>query len=157
MRFERRAATRQGCGHAYGSIYSGPIGAIVTPQLQSMEHSRTLPYASSLCGACYEVCPVKINIPEILLHLRNKVVEQGSAPFAERVAMKVASVALSDSGSLSTAQQLVRIAQRPFVHDGTIRSLPGVLNGWSSVRDLNAVPKQSFREWWAEREEGRKL
>jgi L-lactate dehydrogenase complex protein LldF len=62
---------RQTGGHAYGSIYSGPIGAILTPQLQSMEHSQSLPYASSLCGACYEVCPVKINIPEILIHLRN--------------------------------------------------------------------------------------
>ena len=68
---------RQTGGHAYGSIYSGPIGAILTPQLQSMEHSRSLPYASSLCGACYEVCPVKINIPEILIHLRQKIVEHG--------------------------------------------------------------------------------
>ena len=66
---------RQTGGHAYGSIYSGPIGAILTPQLQSMEHSTSLPYASSLCGACYEVCPVKINIPEILIHLRRRIVE----------------------------------------------------------------------------------
>ena len=63
---------RQTGGHAYGSIYSGPIGAILTPQLHSMEHSQSLPYASSLCGACYEVCPVKINIPEILIHLRQR-------------------------------------------------------------------------------------
>ena len=68
---------RQTGGHAYGSIYSGPIGAILTPQLQGMEHSTSLPYASSLCGACYEVCPVKINIPEILIHLRRKIVESG--------------------------------------------------------------------------------
>lgn len=61
---------RQTGGHAYGSVYSGPIGAILTPQLQSMAHSQSLPYASSLCGTCYEVCPVKINIPEILVHLR---------------------------------------------------------------------------------------
>ena len=67
---------RQTGGHAYGSIYSGPIGAILTPQLQSMEHSQSLPYASSLCGACYEVCPVKINIPEILIHLRRRIVEE---------------------------------------------------------------------------------
>ena len=70
---------RQTGGHAYGSIYSGPIGAILTPQLQSMEHSQSLPYASSLCGACYEVCPVKIDIPEILIHLRRKIV--GQKPF----------------------------------------------------------------------------
>jgi L-lactate dehydrogenase complex protein LldF len=143
---------RQTGGHAYGSIYSGPIGAIVTPQLQSMEHSKTLPYASSLCGACYEVCPAKINIPEILLHLRNKVVEHGDAPFGERVAMKVAAVALSAPAPLAAAQQLARIAQAPFVTDGVIHALPGMLGGWTAVRDLRAIPKQSFREWWAERE-----
>src|SRR5262249_17771424 len=60
---------RQTGGHAYGSVYSGPIGAILSPQLQSLKHSQSLPYASSLCGACYEACPVKINIPEILIHL----------------------------------------------------------------------------------------
>ena len=146
---------RQTGGHAYGSIYSGPIGAIVTPQLQSMEHSRTLPYASSLCGACYEVCPVKINIPDVLLHLRSKVVEQGNAPLGERIAMGAAALALSGPASLSAAQQLGRIAQIPFVRDGAIHSLPGMLSGWTAVRDLQPIPKQSFREWWAERQVGR--
>ena len=70
---------RQTGGHAYGSVYAGPIGAILTPQLQKMEHGESLPYASSLCGACYEVCPVKINIPEVLIHLRNRVVEKKTA------------------------------------------------------------------------------
>ena len=70
---------RQTGGHAYGSVYAGPIGAILTPQLQRMEHAQSLPYASSLCGACYEVCPVKINIPEVLIHLRNKVVQKQTA------------------------------------------------------------------------------
>src|ERR1700733_3024240 len=69
---------RQTGGHAYGSVYAGPIGAILTPQLQEMHHAQSLPYASSLCGACYEVCPVKINIPEVLIHLRNKVVKQNT-------------------------------------------------------------------------------
>src|ERR1700745_3039723 len=73
---------RQTGGHAYGSVYAGPIGAILTPQLQEMHHAQTLPYASSLCGACYEVCPVKINIPEVLIHLRNKVVKQNTAGVA---------------------------------------------------------------------------
>ena len=84
---------RQTGGHAYGSVYAGPIGAILTPQLQSMEHAQSLPYASSLCGACYEVCPVKINIPEVLVHLRNKVVERQTAGFGllthpEAIAMR---------------------------------------------------------------------
>ena len=140
---------RQTGGHAYGSVYAGPIGAILTPQLQFMEHSQTLPYASSLCGACYEVCPVKINIPEILVHLRGKIVERGDAPLLERAAMKAASYALENSERLATAQKLARWAQIPFNRGGTIHSLPGFLAGWTSVRDLPAVPKESFREWWS--------
>lgn len=142
---------RQTGGHAYGSIYAGPIGAILTPQLQNMEHSRSLPYASSLCGACYEVCPVKINIPEVLIHLRGRVVEEGHAPLTERVAMKAAAFLFGDAGRLEMGQKLARLGQKPFEHDGVIDSLPGMLAGWTSVRDLMPVPKQSFREWWSER------
>jgi L-lactate dehydrogenase complex protein LldF len=143
---------RQTGGHAYGSIYSGPIGAIITPQLQSMKHSQSLPYASSLCGACYEVCPVKINIPEILIHLRGKVVKAGGAPFEERMAMKTAAFALSRAGRLSAAQKLARIVQWPFERDGLLHHLPGLLSAWTEVRDLPAVPSESFREWWSKRE-----
>ncbi|HLH40309.1 MAG TPA: LutB/LldF family L-lactate oxidation iron-sulfur protein [Bryobacteraceae bacterium] len=143
---------RQTGGHAYGSIYSGPIGAILTPQLQSMEHSQTLPYASSLCGACYEVCPVKIDIPEILLRLRNRIVSNGDAPLSERIAMKSAAVALSGPRLLRIAHAAARLGQIPFKKGGAIRSLPGMLAGWTEVRDLSAIPKQSFRDWWKERE-----
>jgi L-lactate dehydrogenase complex protein LldF len=143
---------RQTGGHAYGSIYAGPIGAILTPQLQSMQHSQSLPYASSLCGACYEVCPVKINIPEILIHLRARVVEQGQAPFMEKLGMKAAAMAFSDGERLETAGALARLAQKPFVHDGLIRHLPGMLGGWTASRDLRPIPRESFREWWAKRE-----
>jgi len=143
---------RQTGGHAYGSVYAGPIGAILTPQLQDMKHSQSLPYASSLCGACYEVCPVKINIPEILIHLRNKLVESGDAPLSERMAMKAASFALSDSGHLQTAQGLARLGQKAFTEDGVMTSLPGLLAGWTAVRDLNAIPKESFRKWWKKRQ-----
>jgi L-lactate dehydrogenase complex protein LldF len=144
---------RQTGGHAYGSIYSGPIGAILTPQLQSMDHSRSLPYASSLCGACYEVCPVKIDIPEILIHLRRKIVEKGDAPIGERIAMKAAALALADAGRLSAAQKLARVAQWPFERDGYLEHVPPPLNAWTKTRDLPATPRQSFREWWASREE----
>lgn len=144
---------RQTGGHAYGSVYAGPIGAILTPQLQSMRHSQSLPYASSLCGACYEVCPVKINIPDILLHLRGKVVEQGDAPILERLEMKAAAFALSDEGRFELAQKAGRLGQIPFQRDGVIRSLPGMLSGWSAVRDLKPIPAQSFREWWAARKQ----
>ncbi len=139
-------------GHAYGSVYAGPIGAILTPQLQRMQHSQSLPYASSLCGACYEVCPVKINIPEILIHLRSKAVDQGYAPFAERAAMKAAAFAMAGGTRFSVAQKLARIVQQPFERDGNLYHLPGMLAGWTKFRELEAIPKQSFREWWAARE-----
>jgi L-lactate dehydrogenase complex protein LldF len=146
---------RQTGGHAYGSIYSGPIGAILSPQLQGMEHSKSLPYASSLCGACYEVCPVKIDIPEILIHLRGKLVESGYPPLAERVAMKAAAVALADGDRLAAAQKLARLCQWPFEHEGQLRNLPGMLGGWTAFRDLAAIPKESFRDWWAARSGGK--
>ena len=138
-------------GHAYGSVYGGPIGAILTPQLQDMQHSQSLPYASSLCGACYEVCPVKINIPEILIHLRGKAVEAGYGTFAERIGMKAAAFALAEGTRLGAAQKLARIGQIPFERNGKLNHLPGMLAGWTEFRDLDAIPKQSFRDWWAER------
>jgi L-lactate dehydrogenase complex protein LldF len=146
---------RQTGGHAYGSVYGGPIGAILTPQLQSMQHSQTLPYASSLCGACYEVCPVKINIPEILVHLRNKVVEQGDAPLLEKMAMKAASYVLESPEHIDRARKLGRIGQSPFAKNGVISHLPFGLDAWTATRDLPAIPKESFREWWVKRESGR--
>jgi L-lactate dehydrogenase complex protein LldF len=142
---------RQTGGHAYGSIYSGPIGAIVTPQLQRMRHSTSLPYASSLCGACYEVCPVKIDIPEILLHLRRRVVEQGSSALSERLAMKGAAAVFASEKIYAAAQAAVRLAQLPMVKDGLFRNLPGPMSGWTKTRDLRAVPGQSFRQWWKTR------
>ena len=142
---------RQTGGHAYGSIYSGPIGAILTPQLQQMRHSTTLPYASSLCGACFEVCPVKINIPEILIHLRKRVVEQGDAPLGERIALKATAVAFSGPRTLAAAQAGSRLVQKRFEREGYLYDLPGLLAGWTATRDLPAVPAESFRQWWSRR------
>ncbi len=146
---------RQTGGHAYGSIYAGPIGAILTPQLQGMEHSESLPYASSLCGACYEVCPVKINIPEVLIHLRGRIVREhqhGLGNLApENVAMQAMAITFAATNRYEAAQRLARIGQWPVVRKGMITSLPGFLGGWTDVRDLQPIPKQSFREWFAER------
>ena len=141
---------RQTGGHAYGSIYSGPIGAILTPQLQGMEHSRSLPYASSLCGACYEVCPVKINIPEILIHLRRRIVEDRGS-YLERLAMKGAALTFSDSRWFARAQRIGRFLQRRVGPNGIARRLPGPLAAWTATRDLPATPRESFREWWKTR------
>ena len=143
---------RQTGGHAYGSTYSGPIGAILTPQLNNMQHAQSLPYASSLCGACYEVCPVKINIPEVLIHLRSRVVREQKSEFdLEAMAMRAAAAAFASHRRFEAAQRLGRIGQWPFESKGWMRNLPGMLGNWTRVRDLRALPQQTFREWWKER------
>lgn len=144
-------------GHAYGPVYQGPIGAILTPQLQNLAQSRTLPYASSLCGACYDVCPVKINIPEILLLLRGQLVREQQSTFIgrlkpENIAMQAMALFFSRAGLLATAEAMAEIAQWPFAHDSTIDHLPGPLSAWTRTRDLPSIPKQSFRQWWRNRE-----
>ena len=135
--------TRTG-GHAYGSVYPGPIGAILTPQLIGVENAPTLPYASSLCGACYEVCPVKIDIPKVLLHLRAKVVEQ-KARSAEGLAMRAAGWLFRGRRRFEAAQRAVRLCAPQA------KRLPGPLAAWTKTRDLKAVPKRSFRAWWRRR------
>ncbi len=145
-------------GHAYESVYAGPIGAILTPQLQAMEKARSLPYASSLCGACYEVCPVKINIPEVLIHLRGKVVREDQKTLAGQlslwnIGMQAAAFLFKDAGRLAAAEKLGQVGQQVLVSkNGFIEWMPGMLSGWTQTRDLKAMPAQSFRAWWAERE-----
>jgi L-lactate dehydrogenase complex protein LldF len=144
-------------GHAYNSVYPGPIGAILTPQLVGVGKPGpdSLPYASSLCGACYEVCPVKINIPEVLIHLRGRVVrrrQDAGGPLArldpENAGMQLLTRLFSDRARFEAAQRLARVGQWPLAREGTIRRLPGKLAGWTMVRDLKPVPDQTFREWW---------
>jgi L-lactate dehydrogenase complex protein LldF len=137
-------------GHAYGSTYPGPIGAILTPMLSDLEEAGSLPYASSLCGACYEVCPVKIDIPQVLVHLRRREVERQSAS-AERTVMRAMARVFADRRLYEAAQRSGRLAQWPLVRDGSIKRLPGPLAGWTSARDLPPVPRQSFRTWWRAR------
>ena len=141
-------------GHAYGSVYPGPIGAILTPQLVGVKQAKTLPYASTLCGACYEVCPVKINIPEVLLHLRGEVTRQASPLNPEALAMRELSRIFASPKRYEQAQQMARRGQGLFMHEGVIDHLPGMLAGWTTARDLVPVPKQSFRDWWRERQKG---
>lgn len=146
-------------GHAYESVYPGPIGAILTPQLHSMEEGRSLPYASSLCGACYEVCPVKINIPEVLIHLRGKIVEQDQKTLSGKlglwnIGMQATAFLFASSSRLSLAQHLGQIGQKVVVSkNGFIEHLPLMLSGWTQTRDLRPLPAQSFRDWWAQREQ----
>ncbi len=148
---------RQTGGHAYGSVYSGPIGAILTPQLFSLEYAESLPYASSLCGACYEVCPVKINIPEVLVYLRGQVVEKdgrglGSVFSQERIGMKMMARIFLSHERFEKAQHMARVFAQPFTgRDGWIHKLPGLAGQWTAARDLAPVPSESFREWWRNR------
>ena len=123
-------------GHAYGSVYAGPIGAILAPQIHGLEEHASLPYASTLCGACYEVCPVKINIPRILVHLRSKV-RHGSR---ERLAMGFVDWICRTPRRMRAVTAL----GRPLA-----RFVP--LPGWSRSRDLPELPKEGFSAWWRRR------
>jgi L-lactate dehydrogenase complex protein LldF len=151
---------RQTGGHAYGSPYAGPIGAILTPQLEHMQHGQSLPYASSLCGACYEVCPVKINIPEVLIDLRAKVVDQERAQPRRwtdpmYMGMKAANFAFASASRFRLAQWMGRLGLRFFTdRDGWIRKLPNLGARWTLSRDLPGLPDQTFRHWWTQRESG---
>jgi len=140
-------------GHAYGSVYPGPIGAVLNPQLRgtASDIDKSLPYASSLCGACFDACPVRINIPELLVELRGTVVKNaGNTP--ESAAMKAAAWVLSDPKRLAVAQRAATTAGR-FTGGKPLRSIPG-LGAWTNARDVPSPPKESFRQWWA-RERGK--
>jgi L-lactate dehydrogenase complex protein LldF len=134
-------------GHAYGSVYPGPIGAILTPQLRGIENAASLPFASSLCGACYEVCPVKIDIPNVLLHLRAKAVE-ATGRTLEGLTMHAAAWVFGSPRRLSFAQRLAQ----PLSRLRTIRRLPPPLSRWTRTRDLEPPAAESFRSWWRKRE-----
>ncbi|MET8009074.1 lactate utilization protein B [Streptomyces sp. NPDC005271] len=140
-------------GHTYGSVYSGPIGAILNPQLRgtTSEVDRSLPYASTLCGACYEVCPVKIDIPEVLVHLRARMVDESRfrpLPKPERLAMSAARWVLSRPARLAAAQRAGSVAGRLIGRNGRITRLPRPLSGWTDARDIPSPPPESFRTWW---------
>ena len=137
-------------GHAYGSPYPGPIGAILSPQLRGVTSpaDASLPFASSLCGACYEVCPVAINIPEALVYLRARSVESKKR-YPERAVFKLSAYLLSDARRLAAAQRAVAASRHVAGRGGRIRRLPPPLSGWTDTRDAPAPPRESFRAWWA--------
>ena len=141
-------------GHAYGSVYPGPIGAILSPQLTGIEDSASLPYASSLCGACYDVCPVKINIPDILVHLRAKHTEtyaaEHKAPSAEASAMKAAAFVMSNPTRWKLALRAGRLGRILGRKRGVIGEIPLPLaRQWTDSRDFARPPQQTFRDWWS--------
>lgn len=132
-------------GHAYGSVYPGPIGAILSPQLRGIQSDidASLPYASSLCGACYEVCPVAIDIPEVLVHLRESVAQQGGKGHRlEKAAIMAAGWVLNHPGALAAGERLASRTRR--FHPAR----PPGAGGWTASRELPEVPAESFRDWW---------
>jgi len=143
-------------GHAYGWVYPGPIGAVVTPALTGLEGAKDLPFASSLCGACREVCPVKINIPHMLLRLRTRLTDgddagEHRAPFLERLLAGGYTRLMSSPGLLSWVRGLGRLAQAPLSSRGRLRRLPlPLLSRWTKSKDLPALAPKSFRQVWDE-------
>ena len=149
-------------GHAYGSVYPGPIGAILNPLLKGVgvdEQTDSLPYASSLCGACFDACPVRIDIPSVLVDLRAQVVDahRGGVPKPEAVAMRSAAWTFSDSRRLALVERGSGLAGRALRRFGS-RALPGGRRAlgrlpwpgtmWTQARDMPAPPEESFRSWW---------
>ncbi len=153
-----------GGGHAYGAVYSGPIGAAITPLLKGLANYPDLPHASSLCGACFEACPVHIDIPTQLINLRAAMVDRRITSRPERIAMRLWSAVLAHPRLYRLAAQSSRAALRAMGEDaGTpashtplsdrkwITTAPAPLSGWTRVRDLPTPTSRSFREWWDER------
>jgi L-lactate dehydrogenase complex protein LldF len=145
---------RQTGGHAYHSPYAGPIGAILAPQLAGEKGAvASLPFASSLCGACYDVCPVLIDIPSILVHERGKAVARERSGIEGR-SLKLLGRAFATRSGYERAQRLGRTFQRPVTRNGWVTHFPpGPLAAWGRSRDLPALPAQTFREWWAGRDD----
>jgi L-lactate dehydrogenase complex protein LldF len=136
-------------GHAYGSVYPGPIGAVLSPQLTGVEENASLPFASSLCGACYDVCPVAIDIPTMLVHLRARVADaKGRSP--ERGAMAALAWTMRSPRRWARALRLARPGTATLRHGGPLRRL-GPLGAWTRSRDLPPPPEQTFRDWWSTR------
>lgn len=137
-------------GHAYGAVYPGPIGAVLTPNLEGLsEQNRWLPYASSLCGACQEVCPVRIPLPDYLLKLRRDAVVQLGAPPAERLAMRAWRIGMSSARLYRAGGTLSRVGLRMLARRRRIRRLPPPLDAWTHGRDFPPFAARSFREQWA--------
>jgi L-lactate dehydrogenase complex protein LldF len=138
-------------GHAYGSVYPGPIGAVLSPQLTGVADNSSLPFASSLCGACYDACPVKIDIPSLLVLLRARYTEQARKerrlPGSEAAVMAAAAWVLADPRRYAAAQRAARPG-RALSRGGRIRALPPPLSAWTGARDAPAPPAQTFRQWW---------
>jgi L-lactate dehydrogenase complex protein LldF len=143
-------------GHAYGGVYSGPIGSLITPAFFGIEQSRELPFASSLCGSCREVCPVKINIPDLLLHLRSEAQEKAPAPpsaglLPERASIRLWAWVMRRPRVYAWGTRVARWGQGLLARRGWIRKIPFYpASRWTEGRDFPALAPKSFRDQWNE-------
>ncbi|WP_424190545.1 lactate utilization protein B [Actinokineospora sp. G85] len=143
-------------GHAYGSVYPGPIGAILNPLMKGVgddAQTDSLPYASTLCGACFEVCPVRIDIPEVLVHLRSRVVDahRPGPPSAEALAMRAAGWVFGRARRLGAVERAAGLLSRALRGRRSLRWLPWPGSLWTSARDLPAPSRRAFRRLRSER------
>ncbi|CAM3483903.1 LutB/LldF family L-lactate oxidation iron-sulfur protein [Cytobacillus oceanisediminis] len=142
-------------GHSYGSIYSGPIGAVLSPLLGGYDDYKELPYASTLCGACTEACPVKIPLHELLHKHRQVIVEkEGRAPISEKMAMKAFGLGAASPSLYKLGSKLAPTAMNPFTAGDKITKGPGPLKAWTEIRDFPAPNKERFRDWFINRPKG---
>ncbi|WP_102275778.1 LutB/LldF family L-lactate oxidation iron-sulfur protein [Cytobacillus massiliigabonensis] len=139
-------------GHSYGSIYSGPIGAVLSPLLGGYDDYKELPYASTLCGACTEVCPVKIPLHQLLHKHREVIVErEGKAPISEKLAMKAFGLGAASPALYKIGSKIAPTAMNPFTVGDKISSGPGPLKAWTEIREFPAPNKERFRDWFKNR------
>ena len=157
---------RQIGGHAYGSVYPGPIGAVITPQLAGLERAAELPFASSLCSACRDVCPVKIDIPRLLLDLRSKIIagrkrspRPGGKRRVEALGFRLWAFAMRRAWRYRLAARLSASLLPRTLGDGrlarTLRRILGPVGAWTAGRDLPLPSKKSFRQLWSESRRGK--
>jgi len=137
-------------GHAYGSVYPGPVGSVVTPGLYGVDPWSELPHASSLCGACREVCPVRIDIPRMLLKLRDQGTQAGKSPVWLKMGLGLYRFAALRPGLFRLGGRLSGWATQIIARDGWIKRLPGPLGGWTEQRDFPTFAKKSFSQRWKE-------
>jgi len=142
-------------GHAYGWVYPGPIGAVLTPQMIGRDRAADLPFASTLCGACRDICPVKINIPQMLLHLRHEIKEEKRGKstrteFLERAAFRFWASAMKTSLRYRLAARVARGAQKLFGSKNKDGARVLSFSRWTKTRTAPPLAARSFRERWSE-------
>lgn len=142
-------------GHTYASIYSGPIGAVLSPLLGGYDDYKELPYLSTLCGACTEACPVKIPLHELLIRHRQVVVErEGKAPVSEKFLMKMYNMGASSPGLYKFAAKMVPSVTSPMTDEEKFKKGPGPLKLWMEAREFPAPNEEPFRQWFKKNKKG---